>query len=61
VTVGFENRVAIGLGEHVDRLEFDAPLGAVGRVVERVVLAGYLRKLIRERDLFLEQLAEQRA
>ncbi|MEO8694117.1 MAG: SRPBCC family protein [Acidimicrobiales bacterium] len=45
----------------VDRIEFDAPLGAVGRGVERVVLARYLRKLIRERGLFLKQLAEQGA
>ncbi|MEO5842216.1 MAG: hypothetical protein ABIQ73_07695 [Acidimicrobiales bacterium] len=45
----------------VDRLEFDAPLGPIGRVVEHVVLVKYLRKLIRERGLFLKKLAEQRA
>lgn len=45
----------------VDHLEFDAPLGPIGRVVERVVLGTYLRKLIEERGTFLKRLAEQRS
>ncbi len=33
-----------------DHVEFDAPLGPVGRVVERLVLARYMRRLIEERN-----------
>ena len=47
--------------EMIDRVEFVAPLGAVGRLVERFVLAGYLRKLIEERGAFLKQQAEKRS
>jgi ligand-binding SRPBCC domain-containing protein len=36
-----------------DRVEFTAPLGALGRAVERLVLAGYLERLIRDRGRFL--------
>ena len=46
--------------EMIDRIEFVAPLGAVGRLVERTVLANYLRKLIEERGAFLKQQAEKR-
>ena len=45
----------------IDHLEFDAPLGPIGRVVERIVLGTYLRKLIEERGTFLKRLAEQRS
>ena len=45
----------------IDHLEFDAPLGPIGRVVERIVLGTYLRKLIEERGTFLTRLAEQRS
>ncbi|BCW20092.1 hypothetical protein NtRootA9_28000 [Arthrobacter sp. NtRootA9] len=36
-----------------DRVEFTAPLGVLGRAVERLVLAGYLERLIRDRGRFL--------
>ena len=45
----------------IDHLEFDAPLGPIGRVVERIVLGTYLRKLIEERGTFLKRIAEQRS
>ena len=37
----------------VDRIEFAAPFGPVGRVVERLVLARYLRTLIETRNRHL--------
>ncbi|WP_461174848.1 SRPBCC family protein [Arthrobacter sp. Z1-9] len=37
----------------VDRIEFAAPFGPVGRLVERLVLAGYLQKLIEARNRHL--------
>jgi ligand-binding SRPBCC domain-containing protein len=37
----------------VDRIEFSAPLGLIGRVVERLVLAGYLKRLIGCRNSYL--------
>ena len=37
----------------VDRIEFAAPFGPVGRVVERLVLARYLRMLIETRNRHL--------
>ena len=37
----------------VDRIEFEAPFGLVGRLVERLVLARYLRKLIESRNRYL--------
>ena len=37
----------------VDRIEFEAPLGALGRVVEKLVLARYLRQLIESRNRYL--------
>ena len=36
-----------------DRVEFAAPLGVLGRAVERVFLARYLERLIRNRGHFL--------
>ncbi|HUP71716.1 MAG TPA: SRPBCC family protein [Acidimicrobiales bacterium] len=45
----------------IDRIDFDAPLGPVGRVVEGIVLAGLLRKLIEQRGAFLKRVAENRA
>lgn len=38
----------------VDRIEFEAPFGVVGRVVEKLVLARYLRRLIETRNRYLE-------
>ena len=37
----------------VDHVEFQAPLGPLGRVAERLVLARYLRRLIDVRNTFL--------
>ncbi len=37
----------------VDRIEFSAPLGVIGRAVERLVLAGYLKRLIGRRNSYL--------
>lgn len=37
----------------IDRVEFEAPLGPLGRVVERLVLARYLEKLIETRNRYL--------
>ena len=37
----------------VDRIEFAAPFGPVGRLVEKLVLARYLRKLIETRNRHL--------
>ncbi|SDT50834.1 hypothetical protein SAMN04489743_3283 [Pseudarthrobacter equi] len=38
-----------------DRVEFSAPRGAVGRVVERLVLRRYLERLIMRRGRFLAE------
>lgn len=37
----------------VDRIEFAAPFGPIGRVVEKVVLARYMQKLIVTRNHYL--------
>ena len=37
----------------VDHVEFEAPLGVLGRAAERLVLARYLRHLIDVRNVFL--------
>lgn len=44
----------------VDRIEFAAPFGAFGRVVERLVLTRYLRNLIEQRNRHLSE-ASRRA
>ena len=36
-----------------DRVEFTAPLGVLGRAVERLILGRYLERLIRDRGRFL--------
>jgi hypothetical protein len=38
----------------IDRVSFAAPLGFFGRAVERLVLAAYLRRLIEQRNSFLQ-------
>lgn len=43
----------------VDRVSFDAPLGPLGRLVERLVLGAYLERLIEERGRFLRVAAER--
>ncbi len=37
----------------IDRIEFSAPLGLLGRAVERIFLAAYLQKLIDVRNEYL--------
>jgi hypothetical protein len=37
----------------VDRIEFAAPFGPIGRLVEKLVLARYLRRLIEARNRYL--------
>lgn len=44
--------------EMIDRLSFDAPVGVIGRIVERLVLGAYLRKLIEQRGLHIKGEAE---
>lgn len=44
----------------VDRVRFDAPLGPIGRLVERAVLASYLPRLIAIRGDHLKAEAERR-
>ncbi|WP_026553742.1 SRPBCC family protein [Arthrobacter sp. 35W] len=36
-----------------DRIEFSAPFGLLGRAVEKLVLARYLKRLIEERNRYL--------
>lgn len=43
----------------IDRISFDAPLGSLGRVVERLALASYLERLIVERGEFLRIAADR--
>jgi hypothetical protein len=44
----------------VDRVEFTAPLGVLGRAVERLFLARYLERLIARRGGFLAGGADRR-
>ena len=44
----------------VDAISFNAPLGPVGRAVERLGLECYMRRLIAEPGAFLKQAAEHR-
>ena len=43
----------------VDRIQFDAPLGPLGDLTEKIVLGRYLPKLIVERNEFLRSELEQ--
>lgn len=45
----------------IDRVEFRAPFGVLGRVAERIVLARYLRRLIEQRNQFLVGVASELA
>ena len=42
-----------------DRVEFTAPFGPVGRLVEKLVLRRYLERLIVERGMFLSSMSSQ--
>lgn len=41
-----------------DRFEFESPFGLVGLVVDRLVLAAYLRRFLVRRNRVLKTLAE---
>jgi ligand-binding SRPBCC domain-containing protein len=45
----------------VDRVRFDAPVGFVGDIAERVLLGRYLRRLIGQRSRHTKREAERRA
>src|SRR5918995_4684357 len=51
---------AAGGTRMVDRIRFDAPLGPIGRLVERAVLAAHLERLIAIRGEYLKAEAERR-
>lgn len=42
----------------VDRFEFESPFGIVGRIVDRIFLAGYLRRFLVRRNDVLRNIAE---
>jgi ligand-binding SRPBCC domain-containing protein len=42
----------------VDRFEFESPFGIVGRIVDWIFLAGYLRRFLVRRNEILKNLAE---
>lgn len=42
-----------GITVMIDRIDFEAPLGVLGRIAERAVLGRYLPKLIDQRNAFL--------
>lgn len=42
----------------IDRIEFEAPLGFIGRVVEWIVLERYMKRLIARRNLWMKQCLE---
>jgi len=41
-----------------DRFEFQSPLGFLGRIIDRLVLVGYMRRFIVKRNAILKQTAE---
>ncbi|HVU15275.1 MAG TPA: SRPBCC family protein [Candidatus Didemnitutus sp.] len=45
----------------IDRFEFQSPLGLLGRMVDRLFLAGYMRRFIVKRNAILKQTAESEA
>ena len=42
----------------IDVFDYSAPLGLLGRLVERLLLDGYLRRLLVERGLVIKAVAE---
>ena len=50
--------VSDGTTRMTDRLSFTAPLGPLGAVVGRAVLAPYLRRLLEQRAAYVRRLAE---
>lgn len=45
----------------VDRVDFAAPIGLIGKAAERLWLRRYLRRLIQDRGQHLKAMAEQRS
>ena len=41
-----------------DVMEFEAPLGPLGKLVERLVLARHMRRLLERRNRCIQQTAE---
>lgn len=52
------DEVGDGTTRMTDRISFAAPLGPVGAVVARTVLAPYLRRLLEQRAAYVRRLAE---
>lgn len=50
-----------GVTRMIDRIQFDAPLGPIGRLVEGLVLRSYMQKLIVLRSEYLKAEAERRS
>jgi ligand-binding SRPBCC domain-containing protein len=44
--------------EMIDRLQFEAPGGLVGRLIDRALLSGYLARFLAERNRLLKRIAE---
>jgi ligand-binding SRPBCC domain-containing protein len=42
----------------VDRFEFESPCGIFGRIIDRLLLAGYMRRFLVRRNQLLKALAE---
>lgn len=42
----------------IDRFEFESPFGILGRIVDRIFLAGYMRRFLLRRNQVLKELAE---
>lgn len=42
----------------VDIFDYDAPLGPLGRIAERIFLTAYMRRFLEERNRILKQVAE---
>ncbi|HYP09760.1 MAG TPA: cell division protein, partial [Bryobacteraceae bacterium] len=51
--------LASGVTEMKDVFMFRAPLGLLGRVAEYAVLRRHMRSLLRERNLVIQQRAEE--
>ncbi|SEL97860.1 SRPBCC family protein [Parapedobacter koreensis] len=47
-----------GAAVMIDRFDFGSPLGILGRLTNRLVLTGYLRKFISQRNALIKQYAE---
>ena len=45
----------------IDRFEFESPLGILGRIVDRLFLSAYMRRLLVQRNWQLKKLAESGA